>query len=268
MFFCDKNKTGRAAPHRRPSWGRTKSPISVEIHWKSTKIQKSTPCQPSLFLSLHWDWADPFPPICTRRCVENLHRTIGQDRPALRCLQEMKECHGAAVTFHSCVEPHRKFQAYHSTSPPHQKFEMHSKMSSIGSSKNWVVACIQSHPDSLFGSIASRKRQLIVCLCRCIRPCFLFWICWIPGRWVPIVEATKRISSIVVAPSQDFSEARMRQSIGETLRADIGLSRREIALTTICSLPGDLRISTTNTQKWQLMKDSSPEGSDKVQLHL
>ena len=52
MFFGEKKTPGRAAPNRRPSWGCTKTPIAIKIHWKSTKIQKSTPRQPSLFLSL------------------------------------------------------------------------------------------------------------------------------------------------------------------------------------------------------------------------
>ena len=52
LFFLEKKAPGRAAPNRRPSWGCTKTPISIKTHWKSTKIKKSTPRQPSLFLSL------------------------------------------------------------------------------------------------------------------------------------------------------------------------------------------------------------------------
>ena len=43
MFFLEQKKApGRAAPHRRPSWGCTKTPISNWIHWKIDKIRKAT----------------------------------------------------------------------------------------------------------------------------------------------------------------------------------------------------------------------------------
>ena len=59
MFFSEKEAPGRAAPNRRPSWECTRTPISIKINWKSIKIKKTAPRQPSLFLSLkNWSRSD------------------------------------------------------------------------------------------------------------------------------------------------------------------------------------------------------------------